>query len=531
MTLARSAAVDEAPPAPPAGIWLRLPLPELLLSGALAANLVIVLMARHFPYQDAPNHLARYVLIDRLLSGEAVTGAAFHWVPASYIAIDLLGVLLVHLFGPHLAGQIITAMAVVLPTAGLYFLLRAAAPAARGLALVGTMLTFSWFLMAGLLNFVIGFGLALCFLAWWWPRRARVGHGAAVTIAGATMGLFFVHLSAPLIVLGVMVAATAAELLHVAGFGRVDRGPMAIRSLMCGLAAAILAFAAAWWWTSTATQVAFDLETQLVFRSIPSKIAAFGAPFYSLSLAQAGFMAASWAALLLVAGAGARRRWTSDPFVIATLLFLGLFLVFPKDVGGAGGSDVRWLMPVLFLPFCSSLIRPDRVRPLLLVAVFALSLGNAAVVWSKARLIDRELDDFDRVLAGLPEGSRVLSLTSLKTSYPRVTPFEQYAFWHIINKKGHVPGLFALSGSRERDAPLPHLQHFVVSPRTYFPLESVPLDWARVAAEYDYIVQMSDEEAPRAYVAAHAHPVLSSGAVALYRVDSAPSDIARGGER
>jgi hypothetical protein len=53
-----------------------------------------------FSYGDEPNHLARYTVIERILWGEGSQDYSFHWIPTSYIGVDLFGAGLVHLFGP-----------------------------------------------------------------------------------------------------------------------------------------------------------------------------------------------------------------------------------------------------------------------------------------------------------------------------------------------------------------------------------------------------------------------------------------------
>src|ERR1700730_13359118 len=185
---------------------------DILVGIGLMANLFVVLSARHFPYEDAPNHLARYTVIERILWGEGSQDYSFHWIPTSYIGVDLVGVGLVHLFGPTVAEKVLASAAVVLPIVGMYLLLRATAPCRRGWSLVAVLISFSWELMAGLLNFVLGFGLVLCCLAWWWPRRNAAGWSAPTIVAGMTFGLCFVHASAPLLLLVVLAAATIVKI-------------------------------------------------------------------------------------------------------------------------------------------------------------------------------------------------------------------------------------------------------------------------------------------------------------------------------
>jgi hypothetical protein len=124
-------------------------------------------------------------------------------------------------------------------------------------------------------------------------------------------------------------------------------------------------------------------------------------------------------------------------------------------------------MPAYILPFCCAGEPRSRMlhSPFLLVFAFCLCIVNAAVIFSWTVKIERELNDFDAALSELPAGSRVLPLIFMEETYPRVTPYEQYALWHVIRGQGTVPGLWSFIASRDGQT-LPHLQHFVASRRS-----------------------------------------------------------------
>jgi len=397
------------------------------------------------------------------------------------------------------------------------------APARRGWALVGVLLGYSWFLVAGMINFAIGVGLSLVWLAAWWPRRARTSWVARVGLALGATALFAVHLAAALTVLVVVwvdVALAAVPRL-VDGTRRWSamRLPQLVTALV--LTAAV---GAVWAWAATAAGGQGDVPGP-VFRSLESKIAAFGAPFYSVSLAQAGVMAAGYAASLLAfvyVNRTELRR--GDTFLASSAAFLGIFLIFPKDMAGTGGTDVRWLMPLYVLPFCAAsagMARPQRAA---LGLAFAACLTNAGAMWLLTRDFDRRLDDFDAALRHVPATARLMPLISDQRSYPRVGPYQQYAQWHTIRGGGPVPGRWTSRGAREGEPPSPHLRHFVVKESRYLPplqwgtTDASPLDWDRINKEHDYIVQFSDDPSIPAYVAAHAREVARAGDVRVYKV-------------
>ena len=498
-----------------ASTWI----PDALVGVATVTNALIALLAHHFPYQDAPNHIARYVLMDRFWSGYPPPNIDVRMIPGPYLGIDLVGVSLVRFVGPVAAEKALALAAVVLLPLAMYALLRRAAPMQRGWALVGAMLAYSWFLLAGMLNFVIGVGLVFAWLAWWWPHREGGRRTTTVALALGAAALFTVHMAAALTTL-VVVWTDAALAWYRAGARRSAPAARLAVPLAATATVGVL-----WAWAEAGGS---GISGGLTFRSPASKLAAFGAPFYSVSLAQAGVMAGAYAVMAFAfwrANRGALRPLS--PFLASSVVFLGLFLVFPKDVGGAGATDVRWLMPMYLLPFCAA--RPSGVAAArgnarVLWIPFAAYLVNAACMVAVARDFDRRLDVYDAALRAVPANARLLPLISDQRTFPRVSPYQEYALWHTVWGGGQVPGLWSAEGTREGDPPIAHMRYFSVrklpyfTPSTWGATDVAPIDWVRVGREYDYIVQVGDADVARAYVATHAREVARVGAIGVYRV-------------
>jgi hypothetical protein len=494
--------------------------PDILVGIGLMANLFVVLSARHFPYEDAPNHLARYTVIERILWGEGSQDYSFRWIPTPYIGVDLIGVGLVHFFGPAVAEKVLASAAVVLPIAGMYMLLRATAPCRRGWSLVAVLISFSWQLMAGLLNFVLGFGLVLCCLAWWWPRRETAGWSMPTVVAVMTFGLFFVHAWAPLFLLVVLAAATIVKIPDLLSGGRPAYRAAIGLPVLWTLLLGSTAFVAAWWWMTASGERSADIYGPLVFRTLRSKIQGFGGPLWVFSLEQAAFTAAAYGVLLLIFFVKyVRPLPLRDPFFTAAGLFVLLYIVFPTGVGpGAPDTDGRWLVLAYYLPFCLVAANASPESPKILAFALLFCLINTSVIANGVITIDRELDDYDAVLRQIPRGSRLLELGN---SASRVDVYGQYAFWHLIRADGRVSRIWSYDmGDREHPVYLPHLQHFIADWRPYIWDGVKPLDWQRIAADYDYIVLVGQDKALRKEVSTHARREITVGAVNLYMLDS-----------
>jgi hypothetical protein len=485
--------------------------PDILVVIGLMANLFVVLAPRHFPFADVSRHLARYTVIERILWGKGDHDYSFQWIPTPYIGVDLIGAGLVHLFGPTVAEKVLASAAVLLPIAGMYLLLRATAPCRRGWSLVAVLISFSWPLMWGLINFVLGLGLVLCGLAWWWPRRDAAGWLTPTIVAGMTFGLYFVHASAPLFLLVVVAAATILKIPDLFAEGsyayRVAIRLPVLWTLMLGLTA----FGAAWWWMTVSGGRSAAILGPLEFRTLIRKLLGFGGPLWVLSLQQAAFTAAGYGALLLIFLMKRARQLLRDPFFIAAGLCALLYLVFPESYG----MDWRWLLFAYYLPFCLVAAKASPESPKILALALLFCLINTAVIAKGVITIDRELDDYDVVLRQIPRGSRLLELANPPR---RVNVYSQYAFWHLIRNDGRVSSTFYDMGNRKE--PVFVLQHFIANWRPYTWDGVKPLDWQLITTDYDYIVLVTDDKSFREDVSSHARQKLTVGAVSLYVLDS-----------
>ena len=475
-------------------------LEEWALGGAVAVNVLVALAATYFPYQDSINHLTRYFLMDRAWSGRPVDRVEVRVVPTSYIGTDVVGVALVHLLGAAWTLKVMAVLPLLLLPAGMYSLLRVAAPSQRGWALVGALLSLSWFYLGGFVSYMVGFGLTLFWLAAWWPRRSDCSWFWRIVLAVGTILLFLVHLSAPLIVLGVVgldLTLTAASVGVAQGNAR-----RAVSSRFMTLLVLTLAVALVWAVTEAASEAVRSAVAPPEFRTAWAKFTHLAAPFYSFSMAQMAVMGGAYLiAVAALAVHHCRSAWR-DPFLLCGLGFLALYLLSPSRASAAGDVDTRWLLPAYLLPFCMANQKRPAVAALLVI--FVLCLLHAGIVRRYAVEIDRELADLDRALERLPEGTRVLPLVSDQGRHGHLIPYLHFTLWHVIRNEGRVPGLFSATGTRESDPAYPHFNHFRVVHPPYLPDAGWgvrtwdPLDCGRIRRDYDYVLEAgADDRAQR----------------------------------
>jgi len=489
-------------------------LEDSLVVAGVVANLAVALTAGHFPYHDASNHLARYVLIERAWSSSPVPWVMVHLVPTPYIALDLIGVALVHWLGPEAALHVLALLPLIALPAGMYLLLLATAPAQRAWALVAVLLSFSWWYVAGSLNFTLGLGLLCAALATWWRRRDAAGPRSLVLLGLTGAALLAVHLFAALMFLVVIWVDIGLTL--IARRGVTPAGTATRRLLTAGAATAGVVVVWVWMQAATAGQPVRPPEFE--WRLPLSQLKNLASPFLVFTVPQLVVVSGGYLLAVIALLARRRERGWVEPFTVSAVVFLVLYLLSPRT----WNIDLRWLPPAYLLPFCGPSSQPKPNRRLIGV-LFAFCMAHALTVAWYARIIRHELHEFDLALARLPAGSRVLPLVSDHRRF-RVRPYYHYALWHTIRTSGQVGGLFSRDGTRENDGTYTHLSHFELRHVPYFPVYDwgttlfQPLDCPKVKRDYDYVLQAGRDSQARALIVRCATAAFVAGDITVYRV-------------
>lgn len=502
---------------------------------ALFITLVVSSSIHYFPYQDSTNNLTRYVLMERAWFGTPAPFVSVRLIPTPYIALDLLGVALVHTLGPPAALRAMACILISIIPTGLYALLRATCPERRGWAIVGVLCGVGFYLMIGFFNFVAGTGAALFWLAAWWPRRDTVSWRSRTGLMLGLVVVFLIHLA------GVMTVLVVLGVAYVVGLrdrrtNRQGRPASPVRDLWIPeLVNFVLATAAVGVmfliWRRSLGSEPRAAGVPPVFRSPFNKVANLGSPFYALGFVQMAVMGTGYAASLLTFLAINRRTLRLDPMIASAIAFVAIFMVFPYAIDGAGYVDMRWLLPAILLPFCATAARPVPSQRTALAVPFFATIAHMAILRGQAAQIDAQLTVYHRVLELVPPHARLLPLVTTPAYHWRASPYRHFALWHTIEGGGQVPGLLSEEDRYDTNPPSrPHkfFGHFRVPVNVYYPDERwgiqllSPLDWRRIGSDYDYIVQAGENPEARAMIASHADLVARSGEIALFRVRGAP---------
>jgi hypothetical protein len=434
--------------------FLTQPVPAWLSVAALIAVIcgaLPLLAGRPAALEDWPGHVARVEILAQLLAGNSFW-SQFYQINTFLlpnISVDL-GILALHTIGLSIAvAAEVTLLATYVLFVGaasaLAWALRAADPLKP---LIAVALFYNGALMDGFVNYMLGAGVALCFLTAWVRASTPVSR-LLIALSGGVV-VVFCHIIAAgffLCVLG---------LLELTALLRVRQWNMTV---LCRHASSVAAavpifilFALSP--TSGASDINYgnDLSVQAILKS---KLSLFVHPVVDGS-------GPLGAAILLIGGllfAGAvgvavRRghlvlRALPGWFVLVPGLF-ALFLLAPNGVGDGLGLDYR-LPPLVFLLtvlFVQLDWRNGRVRLLCFAILLLVSLARSASLTRDAVANQAVYRGFATAARTIPDDSMLLSgIGTPRTAIPWSEfwrPPAEYMGTLAIADRVFVPSVFAL---------------------------------------------------------------------------------------
>lgn len=487
--------------------------------GVLALGLVPVWDRAFISSVDYYNHISRMVLLARLTRQEtqsAYFAPAWSFLPVQ--AIDAVGYVLTPWVDAVWLGRIVLTLAFALLVSGTLTLHRCACGRWSVWPAVGGVLLLNRMVMAGVVNTLIGLGLALHGLALWYALRDR---GAWVRCIAMLAMAWLICLS------------------HLAAFGF-----FAIALSVMVVVRLVGTGAVAWRRVGAAGELAFVLLPPLVAAvlSTPKTAASFVVSWHTMASRIAAFLvpltyAPGWEALgfALVFAAAGFCAWRGPVRLNPELAAAGGVLVLvqlamPNYIATSGGADHRLPLGIWLLAIAAIDLPVGRALPrALLVGSMLLCGGIKAVVadraWARDGLVYEEVL---RVVGTLPEGARVaFAQPRYDTADGAASSAAGLVNWWVVPRGGFVQTEYALPSQ----APMVFRpEWFTIAERM-----AMPSVWAlltkpeaaynasdRLALQtlprFDYVVAVCGEGCPVFRVAASLRPVRSAPHIAVFAV-------------
>ena len=206
------------------------------------------------PLEDYAPHLARIFVWHELLHGRGFADMySWRWIVVPNLGMDIpvLGLMEAGL-PAETAGRIIAAVVAVLPATGVVALHRVSFGRWSPWPLLSFAFAFDPVFFAGYISFLLGLGLLVWTVAAWRMLAPAADWRAPALLAVAAPILFFCHLSAPLLLFGMVGGCGMIDLFHPAyvahgavrqpGFG-MRAAKLILAVTLCLLPLGLLAFA------------------------------------------------------------------------------------------------------------------------------------------------------------------------------------------------------------------------------------------------------------------------------------------------
>ena len=356
------------------------------------------------PYlQDYPNHLARMFII--LHQDDPVLSRFYeiHWSFLPNMASDLLIPLLGHIMPLTIAGKAYLLLTFAVLTSGALAVNYALYRRPSVLPFYSFLLLFGPSFMIGMLNYMLGIGLALHGLALWIRladrKRLQLAYGFLVAFV-----IFIAHLYA-------LAAYALFIALHENMPPHEKIRPLQAdfwkRNIRAGLQfIPVIAVFVIFSPTSAAPL------SKLVYTPIGAKIAAI---FELIFFAYNPLLNIFWLYFLSAVMFFLCDKTIRTKIIYYIVIALGFYLVMPKIMMSAGNADWRVVVPFLFLIVASLNDKTNgqkqKLLTIILVLMMMLQVTALSFCWVKA---ERSHQDFLIISKQIPEGAILKTATIFK---------------------------------------------------------------------------------------------------------------------
>lgn len=387
----------------------------LLLAGL--AYVLPIWLARFFPTQDGPSHVANAVALADL-GRRAIYRHYFQLnltpVPNWFSHATLAALLTA--FPPVVAEKLlVTLYALLFALAVVYLLAAVQGRASPVLAVVGFAFMYNYLLYKGFYNFSFSIPMYLLSVAYWWKHRHGLSAGQASVLAALLLLTYFCHLVALVLAL-VTIALLALPTLARPGRRRGER-----LTLLAALAPSL---ALALWYVLGRSPGAFHHESLRVLYQnlVDARVLATypGQRIVSeivlwVLLALLGYALVERLNLPGWDPTRERGRWQlrpADGFYLVAAALAGIYFAAPDRMSGGSFINARLsLFPFLALLPALSPPRPSRLRALFAAAVVLLAGMQLMLVTRYNRALSADLQEFTSGVPAVASGHTLLALS------------------------------------------------------------------------------------------------------------------------
>ena len=491
---------------------------------AVAAYCVLFILLSPLPVQDFPDHLARAVAMnDLFFHGGARFGGIFHfnleWIP--YLLGDLILTAGVALFGPTGGATFwILLVFLSLPCAALFYLrVRGIDATGRTLMLwVSLYLATDWFFLMGFLSYRVSVAMLIATLALVELWRRKQSYGLLALYALAVVLDYLMHLS-PIAFLFAALGVTALL--------RLWQRSTTLRTeimLFVPLLAVVL------WHVTVGShyrEPGDPATSPFFWGTWISKFARVGSEFFHFAPWTDALLVLLLVVCLWVRTGVPRWRDLGQPLVLELtvlgVMFLAMFFALPLGYSEAFYVDTRPLPLASFFLIAACLALPRRepvTRPRREAIAFALAallaVGNFAYLTRHFIAEQNWVTQYRDVVAAIPEHGRVLPIYT-RGGEGAVVPFLHVSGYISMDRAGIEPYVFAGDNGNP-------MKYFRYNHRPYDPPEvwygdipRDPVDWGRVAHDYDFVAVTKPYDPSVIKLATH--PVAESPSATLLAID------------
>lgn len=502
------------------------------LSLAFAFMLLLVatpiLMEPLPPLTDYVNHLARMHVMARLDSNPVLASLYnVHWAIIPNLIMDALVPPLVPHLGVLAAGQMFLLLMVVLLVSGPMAIHRALWGRLSPWPLLAFPLVYNGIFLYGLVNYLLGTGIALWGVAAWIAVRERSPWLRALVSAAVVLVLFFCHLFAA--------GLYGMTLLAYEGWRLWEHRRWNRRILLVDFAAFALPFLPVL--PLIAASPTLGLSSEILWEPRGKLDGLYLAvQLYRDSVDML------FAAILIAAGVWMGRRGALGLHPAGwALLCLGaaVFLVMPRQLFGSWIADQRLPTALMFLllGFLAPDLRGRLSRGAFYVFLCGITLarvGEVAINWWDLSAVT---DDMTRAVSNIARGSKVLVAEADGSTQPPalVQALSHAPLIAVIGRDALVSTIFSVPGKQvlgiepefsalvDRDDGFPPSMGQLIA-TTDRETPGNPRFWDFWPRHYDFLFLLYTEPHAANPDPDHLDFIAEGRGFQLYRVDSEPDD-------